>query len=1118
MLIGKFKWDAFINYEKSYLASFLRNLGFSDVDILALLCIIASFHQNTASYIVDSVGVYSEIIVHSNSHVEFTPHAPDHRSYAFYHDILQKLDSGVILDLASKGSLWTTQMYGLFHICTCAIRYILSGECSTDEEIVEKLMNDIQKVSVCVMSYGEKHQYSIDKADNDELLRYSQRFSSLVLGEDHLTLPNMLASLVSYIRSQYSLSVQDLRETCNRDVLAKIMALVIYKTAIHQFVSINSNELSNTCKSQIFPMIAPFVCNYTSTLPLSCRSHLGIVEDLVLLGFYRNLFSVFHDCKIDEYYESEYMLTTAVASDMFASIRKSLDSVLDTSVEYYPYYSFTTTFVIYDVMLACNEVLRDRNLEAVVLFERVIMLYKLKECEVENKICYTLFDTRLQEFKFSYIDGHQKKYGLELLLELLFTCYHAAFLGEQTVNNVKMFYDKCYNKLSAIAGSASGYSYNNIVLSYKEYKKELEGLYGYKQVGFLDIKYDTRLLFILIQHLLFNEINVEQATKSNLTYNVFIECKPVNEVKAQQAAMMLCQAFKKSNGVIDDCSVKGVTGLLMVVLFGNFLQRNIVLRLFDIFHIAYRKCEECGIHEEKDMAENLTGYCSVILNLLKGIDNKLPFSFSMEEVWGLDSDSAAVYGQLMFMVNCYASGLGISLSDLEQERNTVYDSGFSKILCGIPISSAKQSDPSMQVNPCSSFDRAQCLLSIQLMSSYVCLYNPDKIDNDLFSGDLSLPSFLLGSILTYPPLFGDFVKLCHEYTLMKGYPVEKKFSEILMSLCNEEELPRISDWEVISDVDAERSHGITQNIIMNLIKEDGSSNLNETIFKDACLSIIKLRELKHDGVARNIESACHSSAMSCHIVDDELSAKVLSSEDTTKVIETSDNVHHLVPIQAADLDVKCDGNNNQYENVSKECDFKTKKVLPDDNVETRQGGLIMDDKTVIDQKNVVVLPHPSLQPIVDGTVDTKVGVDQKPEDIVAQGANLQPSINEIKEPESHGRPDARVCDLDNEQKIQALQKKICCLIVAAVTMISTFVILMCVAFTCPMSRGLFAGCIVGAITCLTLSIIGCFSICVRSTDALSTMSHDGHDDENDICPQPILNSSIAEMQDPNYIG
>ncbi|MCZ6901369.1 MAG: hypothetical protein O7C62_00945, partial [Rickettsia endosymbiont of Ixodes persulcatus] len=296
-----------------------------------------------------------------------------------------------------------------------------------------------------------------------------------------------------------------------------------------------------------------------------------------------------------------------------------------------------------------------------------------------------------------------------------------------------------------------------------------------------------------------------------------------------------------------------------------------------------------------------------------------------------------------------------------------------------------------------------------------------------------------------------------------------------------------------------------------------SSNLNETIFKDACLSIIKLRELKHDGVARNIESACHSSAMSCHIVD-ELSAKVLSSEDTTKVIETSDNVHHLVPIQAADLDVKCDGNNNQYENVSKECDFKTKKVLPDDNVETRQGGLIMDDKTVIDQKNVVVLPHPSLQPIVDGTVDTKVGVDQKPEDIVAQGANLQPSINEIKEPERHGRPDARVCDLDNEQKIQALQKKICCLIVAAVTMISTFVILMCVAFTCPMSRGLFAGCIVGAITCLTLSIIGCFSICVRSTDALSTMSHDDHDDENDKCPQPILNSSIAEMQDPNYIG
>ncbi|KJV65578.1 MULTISPECIES: hypothetical protein [Ehrlichia] len=1078
MLTGKFKQGAFINHLESHLASFLRDVGFSNADILAFACIVKSFHQNVASYI--PYYALDNCVVHSNSHVEFGICAHDHRNYLSYHKILQQLDSEGELNLASTGSLWFTQMYALLRVCACATQYILSGKCCTDEEIAKKLQDDIEHMCACIMNRGTVDQ---DNVDRDALLKYFQQFSCIVLGENHITLPDALANLVRYIRTQYSLAVQDLKETCSKDVLLRLITLIIYKAAMNRFSAINCNALSSTFQYHIFPMLAQFVCNGIDTLPPSCRSRLGINEKSVLLGFYRDLFFVFRDNDISAYYQSEDDLAAAVVGDVCLSIERSLTVVTDASMGYNPFGICRTDFVVYDTMLAVNEVLKDKNLEAALVFEHTMLLYKTLLTE-ELGVVHNLFITGLSDFIFKYVDEGKSKVGAELVLELLFTCYHAAFMQEQRIDTVKQFYDKCYGKLCALANSVSmsPACSNEKVLSYKLYKRQLETVYGYKQIGCLDIKYDRNLLCILIQHLLLGKINGERVTTSQLTYSVFLECKPVNEVKAQQAAMMLCQAFKKSDGAIDSCSVKGVTGLLMVLLFGNFLQRNIVLRLLNVCHIAYRKSKECGAKESVLSSTAIT-YFYVILNLLKHLNDRLPFSCSMKDVENLDSDSAAVYSQVMNMINSYAHELGLSLSDLECTRDTKYDADFSEILSSMPTSSEEQSNPDMQINPCSSFDRAQCLLSIQLMSSYVCLYDSDRAASDLFSGNLCCSSFLLGSILTCPSLLGNFVGLCREYTLMKAYPVEKKFSEILKLLCSEEELSQPSgDVKVIGEIVAKGNHVLTKDIMQKLIQEDGSSNVSETILKDACLSIMKLRGLIHNSVVQDLKSA-YRLFPDQYIIEPALVAKVLSLEDTfvANLMDNVDGEHHLIPMQTG-LYVKHDDNNNDCESGSKECDFKTKKVLPDGNVDIREGSLIVNDKTV---------------------------VDQKPEDIVAQGATLQPSINEIKEPERHGRPDSRVCDRTQlDKKSEALQKRIHCLIVTAGTMISTFVILMYIAFTCQMSRQLFVGYIVGAITCLTLLIMSCLATCV-SIHALA-MNHD----ENDVEPQSTLEDGEIAAQEP----
>ncbi|AHX04744.1 hypothetical protein [Ehrlichia japonica] len=1093
MLTGKFKWDAFINYEKSHIASFLKNLGFSDVEVLVFLCVQKSFHQNAASHLIFSKG--KDCKVYSNKHIEFNLNAIDRRNYLPYLGISEKLGRGDILNLASEGQLWTTQMYALLRVCACAAQYILSGKSCTDEEIVEKLLDNVRQVSDCVMGHDAECQDSNELLENKSLEDF-RRFSYVVLGEDHLTLPDMLASLVRYVRSQYSLTIQDLEETCSQHVLIRVVVLVIYKAAINQFVSINSGVLSDKCKVQIFPMLTKFMCDDTNKLPISCRNHLGIDEDSVLLIFYRDLFSVLHYGDVYDYYESENYLIAATVNDICTAVGRSLTVVVNPGEGYNPYYSYMTNFVFYDTMLAVSEVLKDSNLESTVLFEHVMLMYKTLLAEKSEDVLFHLFLTPLGIFRFCYDDEEGKtKVGVELVLELLFTCYHAAFIKGDFIDNVKIFFDKCYDKLCTIGASVSQSSrckYIEAFSSYEACKQELGSLYGYKQGNFSDIKYNKRQLFTLVQHLLLDKVNGEQVEKSNLTYSVFIECKPVDEVKAQQAAMMLCQAFKKSKGVIDDCSVRGVAGLLMIVLFGNFLERNIVLRLLDVFHIACRKSKECGIHQKKQLVEDFINYCGVVLNLLKNLENRLPFSFSMEEVWNLDSSDSAVYYQLLHMVDCCADELGISSSDLEQARNIPYDLSLSEMLCGIPILSEGQSSPDRQVNPCSSFDRTQCLLSMQLLSSYVCLYNPDRVASDLLSGNVHLPSFLLGSILTYPPLVSYFVSLCREYTSIKNYPVEEKVSEILKLLCSKEELCKPASCEAVSNMGAEESSYVTEQIIMALITENGNSNLDEGLFKNACLRIIKLRGLGQNNVDLYLKLARRFSAdPGQYSIDYELLSKVLLSEDNTELTNTSeDSSCSQSLLVQTDLDMKHDGNNNMCDEAERDCPTE------DDDIEVGAENLI---------------------------IDSEAGVGQKSENIGLPHTRLQSNINEVEESKVHDRKsqfDSEFCDqtLDKEKKSQARQlstlqlhkKRRHCINAAVTIMASTFTVLICVAFTCQMSGKLLIGCIALAMICLSLSIMFCLTAAI-DTHELAERNHE----ETNI--QPVLNNSITEIQELDSI-
>ena len=1125
MLNGKFRRRAFMYHYESYVASFLRNLGFTNLDILALLCILKSFHQNTASYI--SCNRPGSCRIYSNSFVEFSLNTADHRNYKYFSNVLRVLHNNDVFKLSNKAQLWCTQMYALLRLCSCTVKFMLSRECLQDEEIVKKLVEDVEQVCACIMACERENSKSSNVIYST--LEYFQYFSNVLLGGGNL----VLFEVVREARSQYSQAIQGLEEGMQEASILRIITLVIYKTAISRFIVNNNNVLSGVFKSQVFSMVAQFACSDINTLPLSCRSHLGINNASILLDFYKNLFYVFHLNNMSEYYETDDQAAAAIGNDLYSAVGGSLNIVSNPSDGYNPLSNACVTyFVNYDAMLAVNEVLQDESLRKALAFEHMVMLYKTLLTE---KICdlNELLVSNLGDYNFVYVDQEENRYGIQLLYEIVSTCYHIAFVQRFPMAEVSGYYEKCRKELSAVALAIQSASKDDKVLlmqklmqKYRENMKVLQGSCGCQPVACLEDRYSAELLCVLLQDLLLGKLNVAWDIRLKLPYDLFLQCRPVNEVKAQQAAMMLCQAFKKSDGVIDNSSVESVTGLLMILLFGDFLQRNILLRLFDVFHVAYRKSEEYGTIEGKNILGNFVGCCHTVLNLLKSVKSNLPFCFSMESLEDLKSDDISIYGGLMCMINCCASELSLSLSDLEQERDRIYSAMFSEVLGSMPVSQVKAFNSSMQIVPCNECNPVQCLLAIQLLSSYVCLYNSDKVVDDLFFGNLCSPGFLLAAIITYPVLSSSLAQLCYRCTLAEDYSVEQDLSGILKLLCSKRKVVSGIFCDVAVDDMAVKESIITTNDVARiLVKADGSSNLDPEIVKNACFNIIELRELGSSDVEECIKSASSSSGPS-NISQPELMA-FLSLIYNTNLSSFSESRSFLSKF------IKHDDNNNVPGDGAKP-DFNVESGDLD-NIETDTVDCAVGSGADVAQKSKsVIVPYDNnvqgggVEPdlnvegvdlgdnIETDTVDCVVGSEAD----VAQNvpcASLEPNINEVEKSKVHGKKlyfDSGFCDQTqlDKRKSQAkqlsklqLQKKRRHCISAAAGMVSVFTILMCVAFACQMRENLFIGCVALGIICLTLSMIFCLSVIVDTCKL-------GRVDHKDI--QPALNYNMTKVQEP----
>ncbi|AAZ68743.1 hypothetical protein [Ehrlichia canis] len=879
MLTGKFKRNAFIRHEVSCLALFLKSRGFTSKEILGFLSVVQSFHQSTPSFIIYT-GYEFNIV--SEKQINFVVKSFDHRNYSNYQYILSRLDESGELDLVCQAYLWTIQMYALLRFYCYACQLQFGSECYSKDEMVDALLEDLYDLCAGIMTRGEGGR---DQIPPDVLLPYVERFVSLVFKVDYQSLRLKLCCIVenayrgySEARAGVALEAQDKEK--------RMLVLVMYKTAMSEFVSINSDEFSSLFKKQIFPMTCRFICNGINVLPELFISRLGIECYIDVINFYKDLFFVFDSRDLYDVYQNEDEFCSAIFNDICLSARGSLAAVGGNTKSYNPYSYQMSVFAFYDISLAIHEIFGTKRLKKLLQLEYMLQLYKTLLAEDLNEMHVTLV-TLLGRFSFYYTDENgENKCALELLLELMSLCYYAAFINRVPMEQVSLCYSVCYNMMSEIADSG------NFEISLQEYRKVFDDVVAElhcRSIDLSEVVFEKNLFFILVQHLLCGEVLGKKLTVSGLTYDVLLECKKTQELKAQQASIMLCRIFKKSNGIIGSCSSNNIGGLLGKLLFGNFLERNLILKMLNIFHIAYKRSKNS--HNSRDIQKNLSqelaSYFSVVLNLLKYVEASLPYDFSLDSIDGLSPDHCEIYSNINNMLNICAESLGISLCDLEMEHDVKFEKDFADILGAIPISLLNnESDVVNQVSFCKDFDKETCMLIMQLVVSYVCLYDSSKVKEDLCSANLSSPAFLLFNILTYPGLSSAFVNLCYKTSLEKSIVVKRTFIEMLQSFSSEGMLNDLPTTEVENKIIAKGKEIITERLVKLLIREDMSFNINEEVLKCACLSIIKLRELSHADVELDMRNARNIARTSgVFIIDDSLLSNALSYEDKSLGID-----------------------------------------------------------------------------------------------------------------------------------------------------------------------------------------------------------------------------------------
>ena len=873
MLTGKFKLNAFIRHEMSCLALFLKSRGFTDKEMLGFLSVIQSFHQSTPSFLI--YGGYKFSVV-SEKQINFLMKSCDHRNYSNYQYILDRLDESGELDLVCQAYLWTIQMYALLRFYCYACQLQLGSECHSHDEMIDTLVNDLYDLCASIMTHGKEGK---DGIPNDVLLQYVERFVNLVFGVDYQSLRSKLFCIVQNAYRSYSEARTGIALEA-QDKEKRMLVLVIYKAAINEFMSINSSGFSELFKEQIFPMTCRFICNGISKLPELFRSRLGIGCNIDIVSFYKDLFFVFNEKDLYDVYQNEDEFGSAIFNDICLSTRGSLAAVSGDIRSYSPYSYQMSVFVFYDISLAVYEIFGTKRLHRLLQLEHMLQLYKTLLAEDLNDMHVELV-TSLGKFSFHYTDENgEDKCALELLLELMSLCYHAAFINRVPIEQVSLCYSVCYNMMSEIADMGNS---EMLLQEYRKVFTDMAAELHCQDVNLSEVVFDKSFFFVLVQHLLCGEVLGKKLTESDLTYDVLLECRKTQELKAQQASVMLCRVFKKSNGIVDGCSSNNISGILGKLLFGNFLERNLILKMLSIFHIAYKRSRNSHNSREiqKNLKQELTSYFSVVLNLLKDVKTELPYDFSPDSIDGLSPDHCGIYSHINNMLNICAESLGISLCDLEMERNVKFERDFADILSAIPMSLLNNGpDVVKQVSLCKGFDRETCMLIMQLVVSYVCLYDSNKVKRDLCSANLSSPAFLLFNILTYPMLFNTFVDLCYRTLLEKSIIIEKRLIKILQSLNSEGVLNDLPTTGVENKIIVKGKEIITESLMKLLIREDMSFNISEGVLKSACLGIIKLRGLNHADVELDIKNARNTARTSSRfIIDDGLLSKALSDEN-----------------------------------------------------------------------------------------------------------------------------------------------------------------------------------------------------------------------------------------------
>ena len=179
----------------------------------------------------------------------------------------------------------------------------------------------------------------------------------------------------------------------------------------------------------------------------------------------------------------------------------------------------------------------------------------------------------------------------------------------------------------------------------------------------------------LLSHLIFNESQEPSLRMSRLSYQMIGCCCEVNERKARQIVIMLCRALGKSNISIDRCS-RNVFYLMLKLCFGNFFEKNLLIKLFDVMYFTYKNFSVSHKNTVADVKKQL---CEILPFVL---DSETQISFSnvsVKDFIKTDSSTIDCYNNLLTLLSSFLEGCVVGIDDAVVCQE-VYDDDFYDIL------------------------------------------------------------------------------------------------------------------------------------------------------------------------------------------------------------------------------------------------------------------------------------------------------------------------------------------------------------------------------------------------------------------------------------------------------